>query len=228
MPSVSKRLALIILMVVLLPAGLAQAKKQATSSPKPVAASVLPAVNGMVPDMMLGAPSAKITIIGYVSASCPHCGDWYKETYPYIFDKYIRTGQVKFIYRESMAPQKQYAMSAYLIGRCLVAKSPQKNDATVYFTVLDAFFNKQDDFYATGRVTSALNEVSIRTGQSLETLRACIGDANLWATVSKSSDEHLIADDVNQVPTFFVNGKRMSGQGKSDFDAAISAATKGK
>jgi protein-disulfide isomerase len=59
-------------------------------------------------------------------------------------------------------------------------------------------------------------------------LRACIGDPNAMTTLSKSIYAHLDADNVDQTPTFFVNGKRMDGREKADFDTAIKAALKGQ
>jgi protein-disulfide isomerase len=155
----------VMLMGLMVSVGMAGAKDVKKPTPA-IPATVLPATNGLVSDMMLGNPNAKVTIIEYASTSCPHCADWYHSVYPYIEQTYIRSGKVRLIYREVMTSPQQYALSSYLIGRCLVAKNPKKDDASAYFTVIDTFFDEQETFYKTGKISSALAAVSAKTGQS--------------------------------------------------------------
>jgi protein-disulfide isomerase len=52
-----------------------------------------------VPDKVLGDPAAKVTVIEYASPTCPHCALFSNEILPAFKEKYVKTGQVKFIIR---------------------------------------------------------------------------------------------------------------------------------
>src|SRR5450631_3295831 len=51
-------------------------------------------------DMSLGPDTAKVTLIEYGSASCPHCAEFYKDTFTKLKTDYIDTNKIKFIFRE--------------------------------------------------------------------------------------------------------------------------------
>nr|HZY68092.1 thioredoxin domain-containing protein [Devosia sp.] len=52
-----------------------------------------------IPDKVLGDPAAKVTVIEYASPTCPHCADWSNNVLQPFKEKYVTTGQVKFIIR---------------------------------------------------------------------------------------------------------------------------------
>ena len=58
----------------------------------------LPAVSAE--DYVLGAANAPVTIIEYGDFQCPFCGKFFKEVESVLREKYIKTGKVKFIYRD--------------------------------------------------------------------------------------------------------------------------------
>lgn len=214
-------LGIALLGAVMAPALQADAQNKAK---KPIPATVVVAGQDILPDMMLGDPKAKITIIEYASTSCPHCRDWNRDVFPYIEDTYIRTGKVKFIYREVMTPPEPYALSSYMIGRCLVNQSNNKNDARPYFTVLETYFASQAEFAQSRQFTGTLSNLAKATGKDEATLRECLNDEPLMKEIMHTMDVHLEADKIESTPTFFVNGKRMTGRTQADFDAAIKAA----
>src|SRR5690348_11805579 len=86
-----------------------------------IPALVVPSDPGLLPDMTLGNPKAGITVIEYASAACPHCAAWKTENWGSFQSKYIASGKVRYIFREVLTNPQQYALSAFLIGRCAVA-----------------------------------------------------------------------------------------------------------
>jgi len=50
-------------------------------------------------DFVLGDQNAPVTMIEYSDFQCPFCGKFFKETESMLREKYIKTGKVKFIYR---------------------------------------------------------------------------------------------------------------------------------
>ncbi len=65
---------------------------------------------------MIGNKNAPVTIIEYASLSCPHCANFYNKVFDKIEEKYIKTGKVKFIYRDF--PLNQSALLASVISKC--------------------------------------------------------------------------------------------------------------
>src|SRR5690554_6731821 len=55
---------------------------------------------GPLPDLVLGNPDAKITIVEYASMTCPHCVNFNNRVLPELKKKYIDTGQARLVFRE--------------------------------------------------------------------------------------------------------------------------------
>ena len=66
-------------------------------------------------DMSMGNPDAKVTIIEYASASCPHCAAFYKDVFPTLKAEYIDTNKIHFIFREF--PHNDAALAAFMLAR---------------------------------------------------------------------------------------------------------------
>src|SRR6201987_6183796 len=69
-------------------------------------------------DMSMGNPQAKVTVIEYASASCPHCADFNNEVFPAFKAKYIDTGKIHYVFREFITPPAELAMAVFLTARC--------------------------------------------------------------------------------------------------------------
>jgi len=51
-------------------------------------------------DHILGDPNAPVTLIEFGDFQCPFCGKFFKDTEPKLIDEYIKTGKVRFVYRD--------------------------------------------------------------------------------------------------------------------------------
>ena len=80
-----------------------------------------------------GAADAKVTIIEYASASCPHCAAFYTDVYPALKKDYIDTGKVRFIFREF--PHNDAGLGGFMVARCA---APDK-----YMNVVGVLFKTQ-------------------------------------------------------------------------------------
>ena len=69
-----------------------------------------------LPDLWIGNPDAKISIIEYASVSCPHCAAFHAGAYKALKEKYIDTGKVRFVLREF--PSDPMAMAGFMLARC--------------------------------------------------------------------------------------------------------------
>ncbi|ESQ92117.1 hypothetical protein ABAC460_04320 [Asticcacaulis sp. AC460] len=192
---------------------------------KPVPALVIPAAKpGLLPDMSLGNPKAKITVIEYASAACPHCAHWNETVWPEFETKYVKTGKVRYIFREVLTNPRPYALSAFLIGRCAVNRSKDPTNSAPYFAVLNSFYSGQEIYYRTKRIGFVLSDVNTKTGMTEADVQACVTDETALSTFYDNMNAHMDADQIESTPTFVVNGKKIEGHELADLDAAIAAA----
>ena len=84
-------------------------------------------------EMTMGPDTAKVTVIEYASATCPHCAEFYNETFLTLKKEYIDTGKIKFVFREF--PHQDAALAAFMLARC----APKEK----YFPLIDVFFATQ-------------------------------------------------------------------------------------
>ena len=167
-------------------------------------------------DMVMGNPKAKVTLIEYASASCPHCARFNNDVFPALKKKYIDTGKVHYVFREFLTDPAQVAGAGFLLARC----APQGQ----YFHVLDDFFHGQAKMYETGDVKSLILSAAKNSGLTEEKVQACFADQAaaeaLNARVTRHSEQ-----GVDSTPTFVVNGTKLADLDHeatlADLDAAI-------
>jgi len=189
-----------------------------------IPALVVPSDPGLLPDMTLGNPNAPVTVMEYASAACPHCAAWKNENWAGFQAKYIATGKVRYVFREVLTNPQQYALSAFLIGRCAVAQSKTPTDATPYFTVVNAFFAGQAEYFQSQQIGSVMADVTAKTGMTTPAMQACVSDEAGFTAFMKTMRAHMEKDGVSSTPTFFVNGKKIDGHEMKELDAAIASA----
>jgi protein-disulfide isomerase len=84
--------------------------------------------------IMLGNPNAAVKLVEFGSMTCPHCAEFSETATPQLIDKYVKTGQVAFEFRNFVRDPLDITMS--LIARCGGA-SPQ------FFRLTEAMYADQ-------------------------------------------------------------------------------------
>lgn len=169
-----------------------------------------------VPDMVMGAEDAPVTVLEYGSFTCPHCAEFHHRFLTPLQTDYIETGKVRFVYRELV--RNRVDIWAGMVARC--------DDAQRYFGVSDMLFNSQDTWLASGdpaTIAGELEKVGRAAGFSQETMDVCFTDAELAKAILDTSEANAETDDVTGTPTVFINGERQRLTTYSDFAAAIEA-----
>ncbi len=187
-------------------------------------ALAVPSDPGLLPDMTLGNPNAPVTVTEYASASCPHCAAWKNENWATFQSKYIATGKVRYVFREVLTNPQQYALSAFLIGRCAVAHSKNPTDSTPYFTVVNAFFAGQAEYFRSQQIGTVMADVTAKTGMTTPAMQTCVSDEPGFTAFMKTMRAHMEKDGVTSTPTFLVNGRKIDGHEMKELDAAIASA----
>jgi protein-disulfide isomerase len=177
-----------------------------------------PASVAQAGDMSLGSEKAKVDVVEYASASCPHCARWNADVFPVFRAKYIDTGKVRYTLKEYLTDPQALAAAGFLLARCAGKDR--------YFPVLDAVFRGQDEMVQTGDARAVLARIATGPGGMTEAqLDACMRDTAAEKALAARADRHMRVDKVSSTPTFIINGQRIEGEMTlPELDAAIAKA----
>ena len=165
-------------------------------------------------DMVLGSRSARVTLIEYASAACPHCAHFHETVFPQLKANYIDTGKVFFIFRETLTSPAVVALAGFQLARCNGA------DANQYFARIGEIFADQRQMFAAGTmqgVLDTLDTVGAHYGLSPEQVMQCIQDPAGQERVQRF-DQGSTQFNVTGTPTFILNGQKLEDPRVATYD----------
>lgn len=150
-------------------------------------------------DMSMGPADAKVTVIEYASATCPHCAKFYKDVFPLLKAQYIDTNKIRFVFREY--PLNDPALAAFMIARA----APKE----AYFPLIDTFFGTLET-WAQNPAEGLLN-IAKQAGFTQEQFDAALKDEAMAKKILaiRADGEKF---GVDGTPTFFINGEKLGGE----------------
>ena len=151
-------------------------------------------------DMSLGDSKAPVTVIEYASMTCPHCAHFEMTTFPELKKRYIDTGKVYYIFREF--PLDELAAAASMLARC----SGKDN----YFPLIETLFASQRD-WVVQKPRAPLLAIVKQTGMSEQAFDSCLANQQMVQAIEKTRSDASEKFGVQSTPTFFINGKLVSG-----------------
>ena len=167
---------------------------------------------GALPDIVLGKADAPVTIVEYASMTCGHCAQFHNTTYPVLKEKYIDTGKVKLILREF--PLDIVAKAAFMIARCA---GPDK-----YYPMVTTLFETQKNWAFNNNAAQQLLAIAKQSGMTEAQFNTCLNDTKLAGQIDEVAKRGATEFNVNSTPTFFINGKQISGaMSPADLDKEI-------
>ena len=191
-----------------------------------------------IPDKILGNPNAKVTVIEYASPTCPHCAAFSNTVLQSFQDKYVTTGKVKFILRPfarntmdaaifmlAEAASQPAAVAAAAPGASseasaapVAAASPDVSAAAAasYENVLSAYFRTQGTWGVSDKPLDAVKAVAVQLGFSDDSFNAALKNQTYFDAVQKLRDQAVNDFGLEGTPTFYINGKAMSGEKSLD------------
>lgn len=184
----------------------------------PSAGSAAPPVGSAV---VLGDPSAPVTIIEYGDFQCPFCGRFFAQTEPLIIDKYVKTGKVKFVYKDYafLGPESTAAAEA---AKCAA-------DHGKFWEYHNALYREEgkDGTEHNGNLNRALFlRLAKELGMDETQLASCI-DTRKYKSAVEADVAEALAVGVQGTPAFYVGAQFISGALPfAQFEAAILAELK--
>lgn len=183
------------------------------AGPSLAAASAAPdtARFSVAPEEVMGNPNAKVTVIEYASASCPHCARVNNEVFPEFKKRYIDTGKVRYVFREMLTDPVPFAGTAFMMARC----GGDKN----YFAVLNDVFQQQQAIYESGDLPGGLIKIGAKYGLDRDKLNACMNDAAVKALNERT--DQAGKDGMQYTPTFLIGSAKLEGEKTLDDLSAV-------
>mgnify|MGYP000698504504 CR=1 FL=1 len=173
-----------------------------------------------VPEMSLGNPDARVTVIEYSSFTCPHCANFHRNVLPDIKANYIDTGRIHWIYREVFFDR--FGLWAAMLARC--------GDASRFFPMAELLYENQRDWASSNdpaAVVDNLMRLGRRTGLSNEQMDACLQDGEQAQAMVAAYQHFAQEHGINSTPSFVINGTRHSNMSYADFARILDAALAG-
>lgn len=178
---------------------------------------------------VLGSPSAPVTLVEFGDFQCPFCGRFFRETERQIIDQYVKTGKVRFAYRD-FAFLGDESVAAAEAAACA-------NEQGAFWPYHDMLYNYLwDNYFAKGKSgenvgafsTENLNRFAGDLALDSSRFSACLSSRRYQSQVEKDTADGR-ARGVNGTPTFFINGKSIVGALPFfEFKTAIDAALAGE
>lgn len=182
-----------------------------SSSGAPAESQASSTTASSVPKLIIGDPSAKVTIVEYGDFKCPLCGRFFRETEPQIKKDYIDSGRVNIEYRPLPIIAKDSTVAA-LGAYCSAEQGKfEAYHGAVFRYIYDNHYSKslKDEFsniFTLERLTQIASEQGINT-QSFETCMT----SNKYSAAIEASEASAKADGASSTPTFVIGKAKVSG-----------------
>ena len=161
-------------------------------------------------DMALGAEEgAKVTIVEYASATCPHCAAYHKDAWKKLKAEYVDTKKIRYIFREF--PTNDAALAAFMVARAAPKES--------YFPLMDVLFETLETWAQ--NPAEGLFNIARQAGFTQAKFDETLKNEALARGIMEIRDGG-VKFGVEGTPTFFINGEKFEGERTFEaFKAAI-------
>ncbi len=154
-------------------------------------------------DPYMGSEDAKVTIIDFSDYQCPFSAKFNINILPQLEAEYIKTGKVKYVFRDfplNIHPKAQYAHYA---AEC--AKEQNK-----YWEMNKILFEKQSDWSNSEKIIETFSTYAAEIGMNKYTFEDCLTSEKHREEVEKDKNDG-ISYGIKGTPTIIVNNKIIRG-----------------
>jgi protein-disulfide isomerase len=154
-------------------------------------------------EVFRGDASAPIAMIEYGDFECPFCRHFDHDIYPRVFDDYIKTGKVRFYYRDMPLPIHPHAMPAARAAHCA-------GEQGKYWEMHDSLFTDKPEAIGPGpggrdRTLSqeSIDESAKALGVDTAKLDTCMASTRFNDVIQRSSED-AAKMNIDGTPTFVI------------------------
>ena len=149
-------------------------------------------------DTIKGDKDAPVTIVEWSDFECPFCAKFYSQTLGQIEEEYIKTGKVKFVYRDFPLGFHQNAQKASEAAECA-------DEQGKFWEMHDLLFEKG----VAGGVSS-FKQFAVDLGLDAKEFDDCLDSGKMASEVAKDMQDGQ-AIGISGTPGFVINGQLVSG-----------------
>ena len=166
----------------------------------------------------LGAADAPVEFVMWEDFQCPFCKRFETETFPALEEKFIDTGQVKFVWRNF----QRYGSESTDAGIASYCAGEQGQ----FWEFKHVVYQNQQGIQAGIFTEDNLRQYAIDLGLDIVAYEDCFANNGAFYLEAMRADKALAqGQGVTGTPAFFINGEFISGaQPTSTFEAFISNA----
>ncbi len=147
-----------------------------------------------------GNRNAPVTIVEYVSLTCPHCRNYHAKIFPKVKRQYVDTGKLRYIVREF--PIGRTAGTAAMATRC----APKNK----HIALTEAYLSRQSEWVSQEIRRDAIYGIAKSSGMSRAEFDKCISNQSIidgLTEVKKRGRKYGVIG----TPTLFINGQKLQG-----------------
>ncbi len=160
---------------------------------------------GVSVNPVIGDVSAPVLIVEYGDYQCPFCAKFWMETFPLIEENYIKSGKVKFEYRDfPLENSHEYAYGAAAIAECVRQAAGEEKFWDFHDKIFSNNGNLDDAI-----IWETFDSLGLSQGE-IDGVDGCLESEDYVFNVDGDMMKGIV-DGVYGTPSFLINGRLVSG-----------------
>lgn len=177
--------------------------RRPTSPAIPVAVAVQPADTAGFPGYVLGPDSGAVEIVEFADYECPACQVFDQVEFPYVRDRLVATGKVRFVYRDYPLDQHRWSRFAAHAAACANAEGK-------FWELHEAIYRTQSEWAGSRSAGARFRDLARDVGVNLAAYDACMNSLQYAGRIQAMLDLGVRLG-VNATPTFVIGGRLYPG-----------------
>jgi len=176
---------------------------KASTPAVPVQVAVQPADTAGFKGYSLGSDSARVVITEYADYQCPACQQFATVEWPYVRERLVQTGRVRWVFRDFPLSQHQWSRLAAHSAACA-------DEQGKFWEYADAIFAAQPEWSTSRDAGKIFRHQIEKVGLNAGTWDQCMTSLKFAGRIQGSADEGVRAG-VGSTPSFVIGGRIYAG-----------------
>ena len=166
-------------------------------------------------EVVMGDENAPVTVIEYMSLTCPHCANFHIDTLPDVMKNYVDTGKVRFIFRDY--PLDGTAYQAAIVTHCMAEAGARR-----YYGFVQILFQQQQRWATARDPLAEVAKLARIGGMNQQSFDACLENETYASGVLLARTQGETEYEIQSTPSFVINGRVVpGGMSYEEFSRAI-------
>jgi protein-disulfide isomerase len=153
-------------------------------------------------DISEGSKDAKVVMVEYASVMCPHCSDFQKDIIPSVMENYVKTGKIRYVFREFPTSPVALATAGHLLTRCVPQEKREGMISAIMSNQREIIVQAQ-----AGAGVDALKTIAASAGMGDGEFTKCMEDKEKLKTLDTIAKHGSEVDKITGTPTILINGE---------------------